>query len=49
MIWHGRRVCHSRKPACGACPLAKLCPSYGTGEVDPVKAKRLVKVEADFR
>jgi endonuclease-3 len=49
MIWHGRRVCHSRKPACGACPLAKLCPSYGIGEVDPVKAKRLIKVEADFR
>ena len=49
MIWHGRRVCHSRKPACGACPIAKLCPSYGIGEVDPVKAKRLVKVEADFR
>jgi endonuclease-3 len=49
MIWHGRRVCHSRKPACGACPIAKLCPSYGIGEVDPVKAKRLVKFEADFR
>jgi endonuclease-3 len=49
MIWHGRRVCHSRNPACGACPLAKLCPSYGIGEIDPIKAKRLVKVEADFR
>jgi endonuclease-3 len=49
MIWHGRRVCHSRKPACGACALAKLCPSFGIGEVDPVKAKRMVKVEADFR
>jgi endonuclease-3 len=49
MIWHGRRVCHSRKPACGACALAKLCPSYGIGEIDPVKAKRMVKVEADFR
>jgi endonuclease-3 len=49
MIWHGRRVCHSRKPACGACALAKLCPSNGIGEVDPVKAKRMVKVEADFR
>jgi len=49
MIWHGRRICHSRKPACGACPLAKLCPSYGIGEIDPIKAKRLVKVEADFR
>jgi endonuclease-3 len=49
MIWHGRRVCHSRKPACGACALAKLCPSFGIGEVDPVKANRMVKVEADFR
>jgi endonuclease-3 len=49
IIWHGRRVCHSRKPACGACVLAKLCPSYGIGEVDPVKARRMVKVEADFR
>jgi endonuclease-3 len=49
MIWHGRRVCHSRKPACGACVLAKLCPSYGIGEVDPIKAKRMVKVEADFK
>ena len=49
MIWHGRRVCHARKPACGACSLAKLCPSYGIGEIDPIKAKRLVKVEADFR
>ena len=49
MIWHGRRVCHSRKPACGACALAKLCPSFGIGEVDPVKSKRLVKTEADFK
>jgi endonuclease-3 len=49
LIWHGRRVCHSRKPACGACSLSKLCPSFGIGEIDPIKAKRLVKVEADFR
>ena len=49
LIWHGRRVCHSRKPACGACAIAKLCPSYGVGEVDKVKAKRLVKSEEDFR
>jgi len=49
LIWHGRRVCHSRKPACGACVLAKLCPSYGLGEVDKIKASRLVKAEADFR
>ena len=49
MIWHGRRVCHSRKPACGACALAKLCPSFGVGETDPIKAKKLVKSEADFK
>ena len=49
MIWHGRRICHSRKPACGACPLAKICPSVGIGEMDPVRARALVKVDADFR
>ena len=49
LIWHGRRVCHSRKPACGVCPLAKYCPSFGVGEMDPVKAARMVKVEADFK
>jgi endonuclease-3 len=49
MIWHGRRICHSRKPACGACPLAKLCPSFGIGEMDKVKAMALLKTDADFR
>ncbi|MFM8869054.1 MAG: endonuclease III, partial [Candidatus Nanopelagicus sp.] len=49
LIWHGRRVCHSRKPACGACPLAKYCPSFGIGEMDPAKAARMVNAEADFK
>lgn len=49
MIWHGRRICHSRKPACGACPLSALCPSFGIGEVDKIKALRLVKRDEDFR
>ena len=49
MIWHGRRICHARKPACGACPLADLCPSYGIGETDKVKAMALVKSDEDFR
>jgi endonuclease-3 len=49
MIWHGRRICHSRKPACGACPLSKICPSVGIGEMDPLKARALVKSDADFR
>ncbi|MEO8888071.1 MAG: endonuclease III [Jatrophihabitantaceae bacterium] len=43
VIWHGRRVCHSRRPACGACPLARLCPSYGEGPTDPAIAAQLVK------
>nr|WP_205380157.1 endonuclease III [Streptomyces sp. SID7805] len=45
VVFHGRRVCHSRKPACGACPIAPLCPSYGEGETDPEKAKKLLKYE----
>jgi endonuclease-3 len=49
LIWHGRRVCHSRKPACGACPLDKLCPSYGIGEMDIKRARSLVKSDKDFR
>lgn len=43
IIWHGRRRCHARNPACGACPLARLCPAYGEGTVDPVKAAKLVR------
>lgn len=43
VIWHGRRVCHARKPACGACPVASLCPSYGEGPTDPAQAQALVR------
>jgi endonuclease-3 len=49
VIFHGRRVCHARKPACGACPIARLCPSYGEGETDPVKAAKLVRTQDFFR
>ena len=45
VIWHGRRCCHARKPACGACPVARLCPAYGEGPTDPVVAAKLVKTE----
>ena len=45
-IWHGRRICHARKPACGACALAPDCPSYGPGPVDPEVAAKLVKTGA---
>jgi endonuclease-3 len=43
LIWHGRRCCHARRPACGACALARLCPSYGEGPTDPDTAARLLK------
>jgi endonuclease III len=43
LIFHGRRTCHARRPACGACPVASLCPSYGIGETDPERAAKLVK------
>ncbi|MGI8698506.1 MAG: endonuclease III domain-containing protein, partial [Mycobacteriales bacterium] len=43
LIFHGRRVCHARRPACGACAVARLCPSYGLGPTDPAMAERLVK------
>jgi endonuclease-3 len=43
LIWHGRRCCHSRRPACGACALARLCPSYGEGPTDPQVAAKLLR------
>lgn len=43
LIWHGRRVCHARKPACGACGVARLCPSFGEGPTDEQTARKLVK------
>jgi endonuclease-3 len=43
LIWHGRRVCHSRRPACGACAIARLCPSFGIGPVDEIQARKLVR------
>ncbi|GAB3265079.1 endonuclease III [Kineosporia babensis] len=46
LIFHGRRTCHARKAACGACPVSALCPSYGIGEVDPVKAAKLLRDSA---
>lgn len=45
VIWHGRRRCHARKPACGACNVARWCPAYGEGPTDPVVAEALVKTQ----
>jgi endonuclease-3 len=43
LIWHGRRVCHSRRPACGACVVARWCPSFGLGPTAADDAAKLVK------
>jgi endonuclease-3 len=45
LIFHGRRTCHAKRPACGACPVATWCPSYGEGETDPVLARQLLRYE----
>jgi endonuclease-3 len=45
LIWHGRRRCHAKKPACGACPVARWCPAFGTGPTDPVEAAALVTTQ----
>lgn len=43
LIWHGRRRCHARRPACGACPVAQWCPSFGEGPVDEKVAAKLIR------
>ena len=45
VVWHGRRICHARKPACGACPVASLCPSFGEGPTDAGEAEALVRTQ----
>lgn len=45
LIWHGRRCCHARRPACGVCPVARYCPAFGEGPTDPVEAAKLVRSE----
>jgi len=45
LLWHGRRVCHAKKPACGACTLAPKCPSFGEGPTDPEVAQKLVTTQ----
>ncbi len=44
LIWHGRRICFARRPACGVCPVARWCPSFGEGPTDPLVAGRKAKV-----
>lgn len=45
LVYHGRRICHAQKPACGVCPVADLCPAYGAGETEETAARGLMKYE----
>lgn len=43
LIFHGRRVCHARRPACTLCGVARLCPSYdGPRGAEPALPSTLV-------
>ncbi len=46
-IFHGRRICHAKRPACGACGVAALCPSFGLGPTDPALAATLVRGDVE--
>ncbi len=39
LILHGRRICDARKPKCGECALAGLCPSAGIGDLQPKRQR----------
>lgn len=46
LIWHGRRVCHAKKPDCDHCALAPLCPSFAIlreAAARPAKPARAAK------
>ncbi|WP_414601914.1 endonuclease III [Micrococcus sp.] len=45
LVYHGRRMCHARRPACGVCPVARWCPSSAEGETDPGAARALLAYE----
>jgi endonuclease-3 len=35
MIYHGRRVCHARRPLCEQCSLSPMCPKIGVKPSEP--------------
>jgi endonuclease-3 len=46
IIWHGRRVCDAKLPACDRCVLGPHCPSFGMMVVKPKKKKKDKKAPA---
>ncbi|HHY83110.1 MAG TPA: endonuclease III [Clostridiales bacterium] len=47
LIYHGRRVCHARKPDCMHCFLRELCKYYNNGQVPDNKDSRDMKGNKD--
>jgi len=44
LIFHGRRICQARRPACGVCPVFSLCrwpyrQAYALGQTPRIKAR----------
>ncbi|MBX7114246.1 MAG: endonuclease III [Myxococcaceae bacterium] len=35
LVWHGRRVCHARKPECYRCVVKTFCPKRNVKELKP--------------
>jgi endonuclease-3 len=46
LIFHGRRICFARKPACPTCPVRDICPSAFKAELVGRKAPR-VRIDAE--
>jgi endonuclease III len=40
LVWHGRRTCFARKPACDRCVVAALCPKVGVPKARPVHRRK---------
>ncbi len=49
MIWHGRKVCLARRPACERCTLSTLCPSafLESGEAPPRRNAAATKISGN--
>ena len=45
LIFHGRRTCHAKKPACGACPVAALVPQLRHRRDRPRRGGKLLTYE----
>jgi endonuclease III len=42
VIFHGRQVCHARRPLCADCTLRRMCPRVGVGQ-EPEEAEAAVE------